>query len=82
VGELEMAASGTSGSHQRVNPQDILNITFTIPAFNKIEDYSQEVKPLIEKQQRNNAYIRTLQSLRDTLLPKLMSGEVRIARYG
>ena len=73
-----MAASGTSGSHQRVKPQDILNITFTIPTFNKIEDYSQEVKPLIEKQQWNNDYIQTLEALRDTLLPKLMSGEVRV----
>jgi type I restriction enzyme S subunit len=78
VGELEMAASGTSGSHQRVKPQDILNIIFLVPSLDKIEEYSQEVKPLIEKQQRNNDYIRTLESLRDTLLPKLMSGEVRV----
>ncbi|MDQ6957398.1 MAG: restriction endonuclease subunit S, partial [Mariprofundaceae bacterium] len=78
VGELEMAASGTSGSHQRVKPQDILNIIFLVPSLDKIEEYSQEVKPLIEKQQRNNDYIRTLQSLRDTLLPKLMSGEVQV----
>ena len=79
VGELEMAASGTSGSHQRVKPQDILNIPFVTPSFCKIEDYSLEVLPLIEKQQRNNKYIHTLQSLRDTLLPKLMSGEVRVS---
>ncbi len=82
VGELEMAASGTSGSHQRVKSQDILNIMFSVPSLDKIEKYSQEVKPLIEKQQRNNDYICTLQSLRDTLLPKLMSGEVRIASNG
>ncbi len=78
VGELKMAASGTSGSHQRVKPQDILNISFTISSFRKIENYSQDVIPLIEKQQRNNDYIRTLESLRDTLLPKLMNGEVRV----
>jgi len=49
-----------------------------VPSLDKIEEYSQEVKPLIEKQQRNNDYIRTLQSLRNTLLPKLMSGEIRV----
>jgi len=82
VGELEMAASGTSGSHQRVKPQDILNIPFVTPSLDKAEDYSQEVMPLVEKQQRNIDYIHTLEKLRDTLLPKLMSGEVRIASHG
>ena len=36
------------------------------------------MNPLIEKIERNNFQILTLQNLRDTLLPKLISGEVRI----
>lgn len=38
------------------------------------------VKPIFEKCWENNRQIQTLENLRDTLLPKLMSGEVRV-RY-
>ncbi len=33
IDELTMSASGTSGSHQRVKPEDMLNITFRTPSF-------------------------------------------------
>ena len=36
------------------------------------------VKPIFEKCWENNRQIQTLENLRDTLLPKLMSGEVRV----
>jgi type I restriction enzyme S subunit len=36
------------------------------------------VKQKFEKIRKNTHQIQTLQSLRDTLLPKLMSGEVRV----
>jgi type I restriction enzyme S subunit len=38
----------------------------------------ETLQPLIEKIERNNTQILTLQKLRDTLLPKLISGEVRV----
>lgn len=76
--ELIMAASGTSGSHQRVRPEDILNIKFAVPSIDIIEQYSERVMPLIKKSWTNHAQIQSLESLRDTLLPKLMSGEIRI----
>ena len=34
--------------------------------------------PWMEKIRYNQTQIRTLENLRDTLLPKLMSGEVRV----
>lgn len=37
------------------------------------------IKPIYEKCWQNNRQIRTLEKLRDNLLPKLMSGEVRVA---
>ena len=37
----------------------------------------KQVSPLIDKLILDNKQIRTLEQLRDTLLPKLMSGEVR-----
>ena len=46
---------------------------------NLINDFSKKVKPLVQKQFRNQTQIRTLTALRDNLLPKLMSGEVNVA---
>jgi type I restriction enzyme, S subunit len=36
------------------------------------------VKPMMDKLQANIPQIRSITALRDTLLPKLMSGEVRV----
>jgi type I restriction enzyme S subunit len=41
--------------------------------------YSALVMPNIRKMWANNTKINILESLRNTLLPKLMSGEVRVA---
>lgn len=76
--ELIMAASGTSGSHQRVRPDDILNIKTNLPTIELAEQYSALVLPTIKKTMANITQIRTLEKLRDTLLPKIMSGEVRV----
>ena len=75
---LEMAASGTSGSHQRVRPEDILNITTTLPSLDLAMKYSEITNPFLDKMIKNRKQIQTLEKLRDTLLPKLMSGEITI----
>lgn len=77
--ELQMCASGTSGSHQRVKPGDILNLAISSPSNKYLEDFSGMVMPGIRKTIKNLEQIRTLEKLRDTLLPKLMSGEVRVS---
>lgn len=43
-----------------------------------MENFSKLVGPYFEKIHANQKQIRTLEKLRDTLLPKLMSGEVRV----
>lgn len=76
--ELAMSASGTSGSHQRVRPEDILKISCKFPSEARLVEFSQIVDVFISKSAENATQIRKLESLRDTLLPKLMSGEVRV----
>jgi len=75
---LIMAASGTSGSHQRVRPEDILNIGIKLPSETLAKKFSDLVMPNIAKMQSNLSQIQTLEKLRDTLLPKLFSGEVKV----
>jgi len=76
--ELTMAASGTSGSHQRVRPEDILNITCMLPGPKLLVKFSEITGDVLAKTEHNLTQIRTLEKLRDNLLPKLMSGEVRV----
>ena len=78
IDELAMSASGTSGSHQRVKPEDMLNISFKTPSLDYLEEYSLLITPSMQKVSSNKKQIQTLEQLRDTLLPKLMSGEVRV----
>lgn len=47
-----------------------------IPNGNLLEKIGNEMQPLIDQQNENSQQIQTLTSLRDTLLPKLISGEV------
>jgi type I restriction enzyme S subunit len=46
--------------------------------MSKVETFHNLVIGLIPKIHKNNSQIRILEKLRDTLLPKLMSPEVRV----
>ena len=37
-----------------------------------------EISPIFEKIETNSRQIKSLEKMRDTLLPKLLSGEVRV----
>lgn len=76
--ELANASGGTSGSHQRVSPDDIFNLSFLMPPKEKMEQFHLISKEYFQKIKSNTQQIRTLTQLRDTLLPKLMSGEVQV----
>jgi type I restriction enzyme S subunit len=61
-----------------ISKTDFENIEITIPDIQSIIQFENEVKSIDEKIIINTNQIRTLTSLRDTLLPKLMSGEAKI----
>lgn len=48
------------------------------PPVELMNDFTNVVRPLMQKLFNNQFQIRTLTQLRDTLLPKLMSGEVQV----
>lgn len=62
-----------------INKTDFQNIDILIPPIDVIESFNSHWKNIAIKIKSNQTQIRTLTSLRDTLLPKLMSGEVRVA---
>lgn len=62
-----------------IRQSDIKEIPISIPNGEKIDVFEESVKQFFNKVEANKNQISTLEKLRDTLLPKLMSGEVRVA---
>jgi len=54
------------------------SIIFKVPPTNIIIEFNNFVSTYFQKTKINQSQIRTLTQLRDTLLPKLMSGEVKV----
>ena len=52
--------------------------TVNLPSVDKILKFANLVDPMFKLMSNNKKQNQTLTSLRDTLLPKLMSGEVRV----
>ena len=52
---------------------------FLMPPKDKINEFTKLAKGLLGKKFENISQTMTLEKLRDTLLPKLMSGEIRVA---
>jgi type I restriction enzyme S subunit len=69
-----------SGSAQpQITINDLFDASIILPKDKTIiRRFSILTKPIEEKILKNKLQIRTLEQLRDTLLPKLMSGEVRV----
>ena len=61
-----------------ISKADFEAFEIVIPPNELVDKYQFEVKPIDDKVIANTIQIRTLEKLRDTLLPKLMSGEVRV----
>ncbi len=68
-----------SGSTQEyISLCGLRSIVFRIPPHNFLDKFNSIVENLFDKRKNNCNQIHTLEKLRDTLLPKLMSGEVRV----
>ncbi len=66
------------GAYPAVRPEVIGAIKAAVPNDSKIlEAFHKLCAPLLEQAEGNRAQSRTLATLRDTLLPKLLSGELR-----
>ena len=69
--------SGTSG-RQRVPPTALRGLPMVVPPKRLAARFGEVVGSLFERASNAGRESRTLASLRDTLLPKLMSGAIRV----
>src|SRR5690606_30933904 len=71
--KIASGVGGTSGSHQRIDPNSIFEFNSIKTNINYYINYDKLVRPIYSKINDNLKQIQTLTQLRDTLLPKLMS---------
>lgn len=76
--ELVQGASGTSNSHQRVRPEDVLKRSVVVPPEPTREAFADITDPLFALVTANHDESAKLSEMHDHLLPKLMSGDVRV----
>jgi type I restriction enzyme S subunit len=70
--------TGTSNSHQRVKPDDFLDLPVSLPTGELLAAFDTVVGPLYARRILNQKQNRALRNLRDAILPGLVSGELQI----
>lgn len=76
--ENELNSMAEGSSHPLLTQEPIKSIEVFIPPKLKLIEFNEQVNIWYEKTNKNKKQIQTLENLRDTLLPKLLSGEVRV----
>jgi Type I restriction modification DNA specificity domain. len=76
--EFKMIAESKATTMGHIQRRDLSNAIVLVPENQEINNMDNIMSPLIKKIEQNNAQILVLQKLRDTLLPKLISGEIRV----
>ena len=71
-------ATGSTGSRQRVQPGLTLQFLCPLPPVVSRKEFNFLVTPLLKRIDENLLENQTLTQLRDTILPKLISGKVRV----
>jgi type I restriction enzyme S subunit len=75
--EVLKHVTGSTGSRQRAQPSQITKVNILLPQSCVKEAFTHQASPLLHAVAENLAASRTLAALRDTLLPRLISGEIR-----
>lgn len=74
--------AGNGSVFQEISKSAFRTLEFLIPPKEKLKHFDRDIEPIFLKIKSNTQQICTLTQLRDTLLPKLMSGEVRFHLNG
>jgi type I restriction enzyme S subunit len=76
---IQYANNASTGTKMpRTNWNDLARFKIVIPQLEIAEEITKQFKVIIDRIQQAIHESRTLAALRDTLLPKLISGELRV----
>ena len=71
--------TGSTGSRQRTTPSDTLSYELILPSEDDLAEFQSLVSPMYAQMRINAIENDKLKRLRDSLLPKLMSGEIDVS---
>ena len=77
---LKSMVTGTSKSHQRVPPRALKTQVVLAGSRKPFAVFGEATGSMLDRILKNRSEAAILAALRDTLLPKLISGEIRIGR--
>ncbi|MCL1892520.1 MAG: restriction endonuclease subunit S [Alphaproteobacteria bacterium] len=78
-----MATLGSAKAAQPgLNQTDVGSVELIIPDKDTIKKFDEIISPMMHKIAQNSIQSRTLAQMRDSLLPRLMSGKIRIPPFG
>ena len=72
--------TGSTGSRQRTTPSDTLSYELILPSEDELAEFQSLVSPMYAQIRINAIENDRLKRLRDSLLPKLMSGEIDVSK--
>jgi len=74
---VEARSHGTAQAN--VSGESIMEFPLVVPRAELLDEFNRKCQPLLDRILANHGESRTLETLRDTLLPKLLSGELSVA---
>jgi type I restriction enzyme S subunit len=76
MGEIENAGNGSV--FQEISKSSFKSLKIQLPSPKTLLDFDGSIAPIFDKVKANQKQAKTLEKMRCILLPKLMSGEVRV----
>ena len=74
----ELCSHMTGGAQQHINKNNVEQLNIVLPAENVMTEYKEKTKSIYSQITNCCFESRRLAELRDTLLPRLMSGELKV----
>lgn len=72
----DLVLKQTGGAQQHINKNDVETHEIIVPSMELLSQFDEIIRPLFDQISVNCFEINKLEQLRDTLLPKLMNGEI------
>lgn len=77
---IDMRLAGSTQKY--ISLGELRQLPVVVPSADVLQDFNDSVKPLFEEITLRTEETKRLATLRDTLLPRLMSGELSVAELG
>lgn len=68
----------TGGAQQHINKNNVNNTLILIPNYDVMNNFKKLLIPIFNKILNNSYEVKNLSQIRDSLLPRLMSGKIRV----